>query len=448
MDYNNTKNNTNLNYYPTFASPSSNTHSYLTPSYNDDNSLNPHSTSTDVTRHYQSRDSLTNNIEIFTNNNINSNQIPHINIATHNIQGAFFSKLHNILIQMISSNIDIMFLTEIHLKKSSESEKYETQTKSIFYHPTNTTHTFSIIINHDNIHRSSGTAFILSQEYSKHLQKVDIIERRLIYLTLYFKRRIQLHILGLYIPPNSTDKKFIGKIPAILTSINNFLHNNFNNNKYGIILGDFNISNKSNQRLPTSSYDSLTNINYLPQYLHKIKNFINPHKIFLGNTQPPTWSRQHNPTHNSIIDYIFISQNLGEFIINSNQEHPISYNSDHDIIQITVHNSSGLNNYTKSNSFSITKNKQQESNLQKRFDYKNITAENWNNFQNNVNNNYNNLKHQQDLHNQETSNINHRTRQIYSSIINSADDNFKLINPNTKKFKDPLEIRQINNNLS
>jgi exonuclease III len=367
-DYNNTKNNTNPNYYLTLDSPSPNTYSYPTPSHNN-NSFNPSSTSTDVTHHYQSRDSHTDNIENVTNNNINSNQIPHINIATHNIQGAFFSKLHNILLQMILLEIDIMFLT-------SESEKYETQTKSIFHHPTNTTHTFTIIINHNDIHRSSGTAFILSQEYSKHLQKVDIIEGRLIYLTLYFKRRIQLHILGLYIPPNPTDKKFIGKISPILTSINHFLHNNFNNNKYGIILGDFNIFNKPGQRLPLSSYDSLTNINYLPQYLYKIKNFINPHKIFLGNTQPPTWSRQHNPTHNSIIDYIFISQNLGEFIINSTQEHPISYNSDHDIIQITVHNSSGLHNYTKSNSFSITKNKQQESNLQKRFDYKNITAEN------------------------------------------------------------------------
>jgi exonuclease III len=218
---------------------------------------------------------------------------------------------------MISSEIDIMFLTEIHLKKSSESEKYETQTKSIFYHPTNTTHTFTIIINHDNIHRSSGTVFILSQDSAKHLQKVKIIEGRLIYLTLYFKKRIQLHILGLYIPPNPTDKKFLEKISLILTSINNFLHNNFNSNKYGIVLGDFNISGKTGQQLPLSSYDSLTNINYLPQYLYKIKNFINPHKIFLENTQPPTWSHQHNPSHNSIIDYIFISQNLGEFIINS-----------------------------------------------------------------------------------------------------------------------------------
>jgi exonuclease III len=387
------------------------------------------------------------NIQNVPINNINLNQIPNINIATHNIQGAFFSKLHDILIQMISSEIDIMFLTEIHLKKSSESEKYETQTKSIFYHPTNTTHTFTIIINHNDIHCSSETVFILSQDSAKHLQKVEIIEGRLIYLTLYFKKRIQLHILGLYIPPNSTDKKFLGKIALILASINNFLHNNFNNNKYGIVLGDFNISNKLGHRLPTIHLP-FTNINYLPQYLYKIKNFINPHKTLLGNTQPPTWSRQYNPTHNSIIDYIFISQNLGEFIINSTQDHPISYTSDHDIIQITIHSSCGFHNYNKSNSFSTTKNKKQESNIHKRFDYKNITAEDWNKFQNNVNNNYNNTKHQKQLHNQETSNINHTTKQIYSAIIDSADENFKLINPDTKKFKDPLEIRQINNNLS
>jgi hypothetical protein len=64
---------------------------------------------------------------------------------------------------MISLEIDIMFLTEIHLKKSSDLEKYETQIKMIFYHPTNTTYSFTIIINHDETHRSSGTAFILSQ---------------------------------------------------------------------------------------------------------------------------------------------------------------------------------------------------------------------------------------------------------------------------------------------
>jgi hypothetical protein len=168
----------------------------------------------------------------------------------------------------------------------------------------------------------------------------------------------------------------------------------------------------------------------------------------LGNTQPPTWSRQHNPSHNSIIDYIFTSQNLGEFILDSTQEYPTSYNSDHDIIQITIHNSCGFHSYTMSDSFLITKNKQQESNLNKRFDYKNITAENWNEFQNNVNNNYNNLKDKLQQHNQNAATINHVTRQIYSSIIKLAEDNFKLINPNTKKFKDPLEIRQINNNLS
>jgi hypothetical protein len=131
MDYNKTNNNSNLNYYPTFDSPLSNTHSHFTPSYND-NSLNPPSTSTDVTRHHLSRDPSIDNIQNDTINNINSNQIPHINIATHNIQDAFFSKLHNILIQMISLEIDIMFLTEIHLKKSSESEKYETQTNQFF----------------------------------------------------------------------------------------------------------------------------------------------------------------------------------------------------------------------------------------------------------------------------------------------------------------------------
>jgi hypothetical protein len=254
--------------------------------------------------------------------------------------------------------------------------------------------------------------------------------------------------LGLYIPPNPIDKKFSEKISSITKSINNFLHNSFNNNKYSIVLGDFNISNKSCQKLPIFSYQSLTNINYLPQYLYKIKNFINPHTIFLGNTQPPTWSRQHNPSHNSIIDYIFISQNLGQFIINSIQEHLTSYTSDHDIIQITIHNSCGFHSYTKSNSFSITKNKQHESNLHKRFDYKNITAENWNNFQNNINNNYNNSKHQLQQDNQVALNINQITKPIYSSIIKSAEDNFKLINPDTKKFKDPLEIRQINNNLS
>jgi hypothetical protein len=169
MEYNKTNNNSNLNYYPTFDSPSSNTHFHLIPLYND-NSLNPPSTSTDVTRHYPSCDSFINNIENININNTKLNQIPHINIATNNIQGAFFPKLHNILIQMISSEIDIMFLTEIHLKKSSESEKYETQTKSIFYHPNNTTYTFTIIINHDNLHQSSGTAFILSQASAKHLQ--------------------------------------------------------------------------------------------------------------------------------------------------------------------------------------------------------------------------------------------------------------------------------------
>jgi exonuclease III len=285
MDYNDNNNNENFNYYPTFDSYLTHISTHQHTQLYNDNSLNPPSTSTDVTRQDQPRDSNNDNIENITNNNINHFQIPHINIATHNVQGAFFSKLHNILLQMILLKIDIIFLTEIHLLKSNITEKYETQTKEIYHYPTNTTHTFTLIINHDDIHRSSGTAFILSQEYSKHLQKVDIIEGRLIYLTLYFKRRIQLHILGLYIPPNPTDTKFIRKTHNILTSINHFLHNNFNNNKYGIILGDFNISNKSNKQLPLSSYDSLTNINYLPQYLHKIKNFINPHKIFLGNTQ-------------------------------------------------------------------------------------------------------------------------------------------------------------------
>jgi hypothetical protein len=116
MDYNKMNNNTNLNYYPTFDTPSTNTYSHLHPHLYNDNSLNPPSTSTNVTRHHSSRDLSIDNIEKDTTKNNDSTIIPHLNIATHNIQGAFFSKLHNILIQMISTEIDIMFLTEIHLK--------------------------------------------------------------------------------------------------------------------------------------------------------------------------------------------------------------------------------------------------------------------------------------------------------------------------------------------
>jgi hypothetical protein len=89
MDYNNTNNNTNLNYYPTFDSPLSNIHFHFIPSYND-NSFNPPSTSTDITRHQLSRDSLTDNIENVILNKTNLNQIPHKYSYTQHTGCIFF----------------------------------------------------------------------------------------------------------------------------------------------------------------------------------------------------------------------------------------------------------------------------------------------------------------------------------------------------------------------
>jgi hypothetical protein len=71
MDYNNNSNNTNFNYYPTFDSHSTEILPHQHTQLYNDNSLNPPSTSNDVTRHYTSHDPTIININNQTPNSTN-----------------------------------------------------------------------------------------------------------------------------------------------------------------------------------------------------------------------------------------------------------------------------------------------------------------------------------------------------------------------------------------
>jgi hypothetical protein len=83
MDYND--NNNNLNYYPTFDYPSTNPLPQPYTQIYNDNSLNPPSTSYDVTRNYISRDSHDLNINEQPlnplTNIINEEHITNLNIV-------------------------------------------------------------------------------------------------------------------------------------------------------------------------------------------------------------------------------------------------------------------------------------------------------------------------------------------------------------------------------
>src|SRR2546421_6812496 len=127
-----------------------------------------------------------------------------INLATHNIRGAFNNKLLDILNHMIEHNIHIFHACETHIINQTLTTNNSHSIIKHFHIPTKKY--FYIIQNPDQSNRSSGNAIILSSLLYKHVQKIQSIPGRLIKLILFFKQKIQIHIIAIYLPPTLNDQ--------------------------------------------------------------------------------------------------------------------------------------------------------------------------------------------------------------------------------------------------
>jgi hypothetical protein len=184
-------------------------------------------------------------------------KIPFLTIASHNIQEKYNNKLSDIITNMITKNIHILHICETNLTRPkgeiTYEQKFETQTYNI-NNPINPnlTHTFYIINNPDPNRKGSGNAFILSSFIYKHKSKITTIESRYITINLCFKKRNNIKIIGIYIPPKSSPSLKETSYNEILSNFQSTIvqdttkHIHTNSNTLTLLVKDFNINPNSN----------------------------------------------------------------------------------------------------------------------------------------------------------------------------------------------------------
>jgi hypothetical protein len=332
MDYNDNNNNTNFNYYPTFDSHSTEIFPHQQTQLYNDNSLNPPSTSNDITCHYTSRDSTKINInnqtskstdniineEHITNLNIvnqqnfnilNSNTsddrrtnichqqnlqdyyIDYLKIGTINIQNRYNSKLTDIIYYFCTYNYDILGLCETGLYESTHIHKKIHKIK----HPENNKNNYIYIIHDTNgINKGTGVLFLVMDKIYPRISTISFKHGRVLNLIINFKKKKTLNITNIYMPANPEGKQVKNIRNEIIKFIENII-NQQNNNHYTIVMGDFNCRPKSK-----------TDENYLILKLLKSHQFIDSAKYHTEDNEVPAITT----TYNFRIDYQFINLNI------------------------------------------------------------------------------------------------------------------------------------------
>ena len=120
--------------------------------------------------------------------------------------------------------MDFTILTETKLKSNNKPKFNNITDKFISYFDSSDTHIYG-----------KGVAIIMKKQWAQHVESIFKLNGRLLHLTLKFKEKKTVHIIGCYAPAASTEKDKIEK-----KQITNHINNIIIKNEQIIITGDFN----------------------------------------------------------------------------------------------------------------------------------------------------------------------------------------------------------------
>src|SRR2546430_7082000 len=310
-----------------------------------------------IVQNYNQQNQYNNNKKIQKNNNKNkiNNRDNHqivpspstntnrpLRVVTHNVQGLTdLTKQKQLLDTVHLDHIDIIGLFEIKLNK--------TASKYIFR---NNKHYKAFFNNDSDSPMGSGIGIIISNEYAKYITKVYSYKGRLIYIDLHMKGKIKLRIIQVYLPASTSGLREYTL--DLYTCIEKTIIDATRANARIILMGDFNIQYEKyikyyrcngNSHWRDSIFTKLNSLRLVDTVtLYQDITPSTPFNTFLPHQQ------SSSPTR---IDYIWVSRNLVDETINSNNYTPELYSSDH----LGVYVSFFTNNLFKRKSIATLKQK-------------------------------------------------------------------------------------------
>src|ERR1044072_6945150 len=249
-----------------------------------------------------------------------------LRILTHNVRGLNdLTKQQQLIDYMDLNNVAIFGLSETKLLTKTAQitfKKYKDKYTSYFHSDENST-------------LGTGVGIILSNEYARYVHKMASYKGRVIYVNLITKGRIKIRIIQVYLPTTSTGmREYTTDLYQYITTAIKEAHTT---KSRIILMGDFNM----NYEKFIKHYNKNGHIhwqNKLFDHLHQLNmhDTIQQYQTITPSTPFHTFTPNHPNQSPSRIDFIWVSTNLLNDIINSNVIDQQLYSSDHKVIYISM----------------------------------------------------------------------------------------------------------------
>src|ERR1044072_5113456 len=255
---------------------------------------------------------------------LNTNTTPHnsylqptLSIAHNNvISFSDYTKRFQIINEALSNNINILGLSETNL----------TSKQSKFIHKELLPNYYSVFNSAPDKCKGTGVTILLKPSIASHIIKSKGNLGRYVYVDLAFKRQMTIRIFQIYLHTSPSD------IHQRVSIQNEICQEIINAKSLGyeiVIMGDFNF----NYHVPDRQ-----RANYLKKsaFFHSLQgyNLIDINASMRNNLDTSyTWKRN---TSKSILDYIWLSQNLLQYFVYKKYQFPTLYRSDHVIMTLII----------------------------------------------------------------------------------------------------------------
>src|SRR5579859_7714475 len=292
-----------------------------------------------------------------------SNIENNINIGTLNVRG--FNNLYKreeILTLFRTNNISIIGITETKLNKKRSQIIEKTQKKDNYMGYLDW---YAGIEEEET--KTGGVGILINKDLGKHVAEVTRFKGRLIIIKLKFKGKKDLLIINVYMNSNAQEKK---KRRELIKEIERVINENEILGNRIILMGDLNADREKWEAMDCNTTKDKYHI------LRMIKNFnlYDTQKISKDELafMEKTWIKNVNTSRR--LDYIWISENLLDELIQTEVENSLNLESDHKLVKMTIRKEicerlNQNNSKEKRNNYTRTV-----------FNTKNMNSKDWKNF--------------------------------------------------------------------
>ncbi|GBB84625.1 hypothetical protein RclHR1_01120013 [Rhizophagus clarus] len=329
----------------------------------------------------------------------------YVKIGTINIYTGFNNKLDTIIEYFIYYNYNILIIMETGLFEDQKNDKIQKL-------PHSTLQNDYLYIVHDRTgdNKGSGIAAVMDSFFYRHLISNTRTYGQILHLKFGFKQHVFFHLIGVYLPASVTKNN-----ATLRQDCYNYINKILLSNKpqdHHLILRDFNpTSSKKKNQNSSNPIDNIIPLIKQFQFKDVVKHF---------NSSPPA-------THIvNRINYIFTSSNLlphtYHAFTHTINEHQFFY-TDHKLVGCLINKF-----FFTTKPVTLTYSKLNDIPSSDKINYRNITANTWNEYEQNSNTAFNiplpDIKSQEDLD------------QAWSHFVNLIDD-LKSILPKKKSPQNP-----------